>query len=137
MTLGKRIAELRLRAGFRNQVELAAKAGIGAQTIKDLEAGRNTNPKIDTLRVIADTLGVSLVEIIGEDPSGKVTLIGGSRPTYNPANQGVYDLRTERVLKVEEWVRLQAVFDIVTEIVHGDGKAISDELKRKLKLVSR
>jgi predicted ATPase/transcriptional regulator with XRE-family HTH domain len=47
------------RAAGLTQQELAARAGIGVRTIRDLERGRATRPQRDTVRLLADALGLA------------------------------------------------------------------------------
>ena len=58
MTTGDRIKEARKQAGL-SQKELADKLGISFQTLAQWETGKR-NPKYDTLKRIADALGVSV-----------------------------------------------------------------------------
>lgn len=45
-----------------SQRDLAAKAGVAPKTIVDLELGRN-EPRLRTMRLIAQALGVEVAEI--------------------------------------------------------------------------
>ena len=65
--IGKRIAQLRKRAGLTQQ-ELGTAAGLHGQTISDLERGVNT-PVLTTLVAIAQGLGVPLAELVDEPES--------------------------------------------------------------------
>ena len=62
MTTGERIRQARKSAGM-TQAELAERADISLDTIKSVENGRRENdlrnPKIETLRKLADALGVT------------------------------------------------------------------------------
>lgn len=55
------LREVRLRQAF-SQRDLAAKAGVAPKTIVDLELGRN-EPRLRTIRLIAQALGVDVAEI--------------------------------------------------------------------------
>ena len=66
--IGKRIKSKRKERGFTQQ-ELANKANISRSYLGDLEGDRY-NPSIDTLKDIADALGVDITELI-EDTSSK------------------------------------------------------------------
>jgi transcriptional regulator with XRE-family HTH domain len=55
-------------------VELAKRSGVARATLTKLEAGAG-NPTVDTLYALADTLGASLGDIIGESPSGVRSLV--------------------------------------------------------------
>jgi transcriptional regulator with XRE-family HTH domain len=62
-TKRKRFEELREQKKFTQQ-KLANAAGLALSVVVDLEAGRSTNPRFDTLRSIAQVLGVSVYEVI-------------------------------------------------------------------------
>lgn len=56
--LGPTIRRFRLSAGL-SQEQLAEQASVSARAISDLERGLRSNPRPDTLRMIADGLGLS------------------------------------------------------------------------------
>lgn len=60
--VGKRIRQLREERNIPQQ-DLAADCNIEKSNFSRLEAG-NTNPTLHTLKIIADNLGVTLVEIV-------------------------------------------------------------------------
>lgn len=62
--LAKTIKELRKKHKI-SQEELARKAGITYSTLIKIESGANDNPTIKTIKKIADTLDVSLDELVG------------------------------------------------------------------------
>ena len=62
--LAKTIKELRKKHKI-SQEELARKAGITYSTLIKIESGANDNPTIKTIKKIADTLEVSLDELVG------------------------------------------------------------------------
>jgi transcriptional regulator with XRE-family HTH domain len=45
------------------QAQLAERAGVDQTTISDIECGRNRNPSWQTVKLIADALGVQPEEI--------------------------------------------------------------------------
>lgn len=55
----QKIKEIRIKKGI-TQEELANISGVSRSTIIGLESGKITNTKTDTLRLIADALGVSV-----------------------------------------------------------------------------
>lgn len=57
-SVGKMIREARKRKGL-TQRELGEKLGIGEPTVNKYESGKQ-NPTVDTLKRIADALGVTL-----------------------------------------------------------------------------
>jgi transcriptional regulator with XRE-family HTH domain len=63
--LGRRLAQLRERL-FVTQRELADRAGLSQGIIQSLEQGLRQDPKLSTLRKLAQALGVSVAELIGE-----------------------------------------------------------------------
>ena len=65
MTVGEKIAEERKYSGM-TQKELGEKTGIDPSTIRKYESGR-LNPKIGTLRKIADALGVSSFDLMPDE----------------------------------------------------------------------
>lgn len=65
MTTGEMIRQARTAAGL-TQKELAAKLGIVPNNISQYENGTR-KPKVDTLRRIAEAIGCSLPELVGDD----------------------------------------------------------------------
>ena len=64
--IGKRLKDLRIRVAL-TQEELAAKAGIGKNTVNRVERDL-TEPHMSTLRKLAEALGVEPHELVrGED----------------------------------------------------------------------
>ncbi|GAA2276957.1 helix-turn-helix transcriptional regulator [Nonomuraea roseoviolacea subsp. roseoviolacea] len=51
---------LRLARGERSIVEVAAAAGMSAETLRKIETGRIATPAFFTIAALADVLGVSL-----------------------------------------------------------------------------
>lgn len=47
--------------------ELADKSGVGPSTISDIETGTSTNPRMDTLKKLANALGVSVDAFFNDD----------------------------------------------------------------------
>src|SRR5215471_2927518 len=46
-------------AAYLSQEELAARAELSERTVRSLEAGRVQSPRTDTVRLLADALGLS------------------------------------------------------------------------------
>ncbi|MCH3885671.1 helix-turn-helix domain-containing protein [Tenacibaculum aquimarinum] len=65
LAIGKRIKTLREEREIPQQ-DLAAKCNLEKSNLSRLEAG-GTNPTIYTLQRIADSLGISLMEIVNLD----------------------------------------------------------------------
>jgi transcriptional regulator with XRE-family HTH domain len=61
--IGKNIKKYRKLAGISQDV-LSKKANLAFHTIAKIEAGSTLNPTIDTVKKIADALGVSLDNLI-------------------------------------------------------------------------
>jgi transcriptional regulator with XRE-family HTH domain len=61
--LGIVLKQLREKRGLTQQA-LAKRAGIAQGYLSELEAGREKNPGIETLRKLAKALKVSVVELV-------------------------------------------------------------------------
>ncbi len=61
--VGARLKEAR-EARFKSQRDLAREAGVSPTTIMHLETGQNPNPRLSTVRKIADALGVDPNELV-------------------------------------------------------------------------
>lgn len=55
------------------QDELAAASGLDQTTISDLEVGRNTNPRLDTIQRLAKALGIRPVQLRFSAPEPAAT----------------------------------------------------------------
>jgi len=62
-SITKNLRKLRKSKGF-SQEKLARLADVANNTIVKIEAGKNQNPTFDTLKKIAEALGVSIKELI-------------------------------------------------------------------------
>jgi transcriptional regulator with XRE-family HTH domain len=60
--LGRLLREAR---GGRSMVEVAASAGISAETLRKIETGRAPTPAFFTVAALAHALGLSMDEIAG------------------------------------------------------------------------
>ncbi|MBQ4431073.1 MAG: helix-turn-helix domain-containing protein [Synergistaceae bacterium] len=69
MAISSNIRRVRKNAGF-TQIELAAKMGISIATLRRWEAGETT-PTGSRMMELAELLGVSPEEIVGEDEQSK------------------------------------------------------------------
>lgn len=115
MTIGQRIREARIKAGL-TQAELAEKLGISYVGVSQWERDIR-NPKIETVRKIADALGMKLSE-----------LMGMAAPESNEKNAAADS--TERKCKIKP-----ETYDFFNEWVHFQGKlldAVSEEEKKQL-----
>lgn len=66
--LGKRLQEARQNAGLTQQ-QLCASAGLSYSTLAKIERGAIKSPSIFTIQSIADTLGLSLDQLLGHTPT--------------------------------------------------------------------
>lgn len=62
-TLGKTIKELRIKLGL-SQEKLARLADVSNNTIVNMEAGKQDNPTIETLKRVAKALSVGIDDLI-------------------------------------------------------------------------
>jgi transcriptional regulator with XRE-family HTH domain len=70
MSLASKIKELRLKKNKSLQ-QVADDVGASKAHIWDLEIGKSKNPSIDLLTKLAKCFGVSVADLIGENPAGK------------------------------------------------------------------
>ncbi|WP_037577658.1 helix-turn-helix domain-containing protein [Phaeacidiphilus oryzae] len=62
---GERLGALLRRArGERSMVEIAAAAGVSAETLRKIETGRAPTPAFFTIAALATALGLSLDELL-------------------------------------------------------------------------
>lgn len=62
-TIGDNIKKYRKKIGISQDI-LSKKANLAFHTIAKIEAGSTPNPTIDTVKKIADALGVSLDDLM-------------------------------------------------------------------------
>lgn len=63
--IGKRIRELRIQKRY-SITELAERAGVAKSYISNIERGIMSNPSIQFLEKVADSLGVSMDDLIND-----------------------------------------------------------------------
>jgi transcriptional regulator with XRE-family HTH domain len=63
--LAKTLRRERRRSAL-TQEELAQKAGVGIVTIRRIEQGEITEPRVSSLRKLADALGISTRDLLEE-----------------------------------------------------------------------
>ena len=64
---GERLGRLlRVARGGRSMAEIAARAGISAETLRKIETGRAPTPAFFTVAALAGVLGLSMDELIGQ-----------------------------------------------------------------------
>jgi transcriptional regulator with XRE-family HTH domain len=61
--LGGNIRRCRTRLGISQDV-LSKRAGLAFHTIAKIESGSTSDPRIDTVKKIADALGISLDDLL-------------------------------------------------------------------------
>jgi transcriptional regulator with XRE-family HTH domain len=66
MAIGPRVRERRKQLGF-TQEYLAAQTGVTLSAVQRLEGGRITDPHYSTLSSIAEALGTTVAELVGEE----------------------------------------------------------------------
>ncbi|MFD8743756.1 helix-turn-helix domain-containing protein [Streptomyces sp. NPDC059616] len=76
---GERLgALLREARGGRSMVEIAASAGISAETLRKIETGRAPTPAFFTVAALAGALGLSMDEILARSaPEPDVVPLAG------------------------------------------------------------
>lgn len=65
MNIGEFLRSLRERNNLTLK-ELADKSGVGPSTISDIETGTSTNPRMGTLKKLADALNISVNDFFNE-----------------------------------------------------------------------
>ncbi len=113
-TIGEKIREIRKARGL-TQKELGEKAGIAEPTIRRYELGK-LNPKIETVKKIADALGVDAAylysESVGDAVHDGLVSAGVLRQMVATSNTDI----------LEESLELQRDFSILTK--EGRAKAL-------------
>lgn len=67
LAAGRRLGDaLRRARGARTIADVAAQAGISAETLRKIETGRLPSPAFGVVAALADALGLSLDELAGE-----------------------------------------------------------------------
>ncbi|MDU7577930.1 MAG: helix-turn-helix transcriptional regulator [Bacillus subtilis] len=66
MTLGQRLKEARLKAGYKSQTEAAKQLGITSQVLSNYEGGRR-DPDTQTLKALAELYNVSADYLLGTE----------------------------------------------------------------------
>ena len=113
-TIGEKIREIRKARGL-TQKELGEKAGIAEPTIRRYELGK-LNPKIETVKKIADALGVDMNALYGD-------------LVWDAVNNGLVSAGIERRMIadssteiLEDSVKIQSYLSILTKA--GRAKAL-------------
>lgn len=88
--IGKKISSLRKEKGI-TQMELADKLGISFQAVSNWERG-NTMPDISKLPELAEILGVTIEELLGDERKGKIVEEVANGDTSNVKAEDLADL---------------------------------------------
>ncbi len=91
-TLGQRIREARLRAGW-SQNELASRADVKQPTLARIESGQRLDPSIRTVAAIASALDASIESLLGGRAPGS---------SYAQSSQVAFDAIEELTRHVAE-----------------------------------
>jgi len=68
MSLASKLKQLRLKKNKSLQ-DVADSVGASKAHIWDLETGKSKNPSIELLKKLAECFGVSISELVGENPA--------------------------------------------------------------------
>lgn len=90
MTLGQRLKEARLKAGYKSQTEAAKKLGITSQVLSNYEGGRR-DPDTQTLKALAELYNVSADYLLGTEKK-KLSKLDES------INEAIEELKKEETL---------------------------------------
>lgn len=107
--LGERVAQLR-KANNITQVQLAEALGVSQQTIQAYEVGRRRFP-VSALPVLAQTLGVSLDELLGHERHG------AKKPGPTPKLQQHME-RISRLPKAQQRFVMQMLETVLAQANH-------------------
>ena len=66
--LAEKLVALRKAAGLTQQ-DLAQAAGLSVSIVVKLEIGKTADPRASTLRALARALGVTVNDLLGDEPS--------------------------------------------------------------------
>jgi transcriptional regulator with XRE-family HTH domain len=92
IALGERLRNLRKARGL-SQEELARRTNIGVKAYGDLERGRTLDPHYSTLEGLAHALGITVVELVGEESE---PVLAGPKADAPQEEAGHRHRRTQR-----------------------------------------
>ena len=75
-TLADNVKQLRLRLGY-TQTELAERAGLSQPQISNIETGDAANPRLNTIRRLAEALGVVSIDLLDTGGELEISANGG------------------------------------------------------------
>ena len=134
--LAKKIRALRRAAGL-SQEELAARAGVGRNTLQRIEGARG-NPTAEVLRSLGSALnadfGYSPPTAPADPLPGWAEIISGRLAALESGRMKPSEpiLVAWNAAAKEEWRRAIAMFFLTGEPSHLDTTAIEDEMRRRL-----
>jgi transcriptional regulator with XRE-family HTH domain len=70
--LARRVKQLRETAGLSQQA-LATRAGLSISAVFQIEQGSKNDPRVSTVKALADALGVAVDDLLTERPSAPET----------------------------------------------------------------
>lgn len=99
MSIGARLAELRLRKGKSLQ-EVADAVGVSKTHIWQMEKGRSENPSTDLLRNLSEYFGVSFDFMLGTD--GSTSLVDAEAQQFFRDFKSLSDKEREALMQTLE-----------------------------------
>ncbi len=120
--ISERIELLMVRARLRSLAELARKSGINRATIS-LKMNNHRRWNIEDLRMIAPALGVTVSQLLGEDPTGPTKEPNGMASAPGGADEFARRVRFLQSHAIDE--PDVEVVDLLKSVLAG-GKAQSD-----------
>jgi predicted ATPase/transcriptional regulator with XRE-family HTH domain len=119
-SLGHLLRQLRLRAALSQ--ELAARAGISARAISDLERGQRASARFETVRLLADALDLSpedraLLTQTAQSPMIEITL---QQPLATPRSHWLLPASRPPLVG-----RRREVEELVCELTSGDTRLVT------------
>lgn len=120
--ISERIELLMVRARLRSLAELARKSGINRATIS-LKMNNHRRWNIEDLRMIAPALGVTVSQLLGEDPTGPTKELNGMASAPGGADEFARRVRFLQSHAIDE--PDVEVEDLLKSVLAG-GKAQSD-----------
>lgn len=97
---------------------LGKRSGIPQPTIHRILSGESRNPKVRTLDRLARTLGMSLDDLVREEPRRHGLPVREENPPYDPEDLRV--ARAIRHLPPKSRVALQTIFDSLVKSAPWD-----------------
>lgn len=95
----------------KSELEIAQTVGIPVMTIRRLTSGETTDPRVSTLKLLADYFNVPISTLIDDNTETTVKLIQNSKPIFVPLLNWKTLEKTNDVKKInfknwEDWIPL-------------------------------